>query len=168
MHLVIETPRLILRPLSEKDANDVFEWVGDPIVNRYMPYPVYQNVEQVKRWIASISPEEYEFGFELKSTGKVIGADSIGLNDEKQHELGYNLNRLYWGQGYATEAGKAMIEWAYQELGARKFVAAHATANAASGGVLRKCGFQIVRYGEYGRFDGSEIFPATFLELNKE
>jgi len=44
----IETERLILRPLTTEDADDVFEWVGDPIVNRFMPYNLYANVEQEK------------------------------------------------------------------------------------------------------------------------
>ena len=168
MNLMIETERLILRPLTLADAEDVFEWVGDPIVNRYMPYPLYQNVEQVRKWIQSIDPEHYEFGFQLKETGKVIGAGSIGLNDENMHELGYNINRAYWGRGYATEASKAMIQWAYEHLNARNFAAAHVTANTASGNVLRKCGFQFAKYGQYGRFDGSEMFDATFLELHME
>lgn len=166
MNSLIETERLILRPLCKADADDVFEWVGDPVVNRYMPYPVYQNVEQVKRWIQTIRPEDYEFGFVLKETGKVIGAGSIGLNAERRYELGYNLNRQYWGKGYATEAAQAMLNWAYQKLGARVFAASYATANAASGRVLQKCGFQFDHYGQYSRFDGSETFDATFLVLH--
>uniref|UniRef100_UPI0040564240 GNAT family N-acetyltransferase n=1 Tax=Acetatifactor sp. TaxID=1872090 RepID=UPI0040564240 len=43
---IIETERLILRPLTIDDAPDVFEWAGDPIVNRYMPYPLLENVHQ--------------------------------------------------------------------------------------------------------------------------
>lgn len=166
MNPVIVTTRLILRPLSEEDAYDVFEWAGDPVVNRYMPYPVYQNVTQVQKWIQSIQPDDYEFGFILKETGKVIGSGSIGSNGKQLYELGYNLNRSYWGQGYATEAAKAMLLWAYETLGARDFAASHATANTASGNVLRKCGFQFERYGQYSRFDGSETFDATFLKLH--
>lgn len=164
----IETERLLLRPLTQADAPDVFEWVGDPVVNRYMPYPLYQNVGQVEAWIRQIRPEDCEFGFVLKSTGKMIGAGSIGLNDDQKYELGYNINRAYWGQGYATEAAKGMIRWAYEQLGAREFAAAHVTANAASGNVLRKCGFQFEKFGQYSRFDGSETFDATFLTLHLE
>ena len=167
MNLILETERLILRTLCETDAEDVFEWVGDPIVNRYMPYPVYQNVEQVKKWIQSIQPEDYEFGFVLKETGKVIGSGSIGLNAENRYELGYNLKRRYWGRGYATEAARAMIDWAYHELRATDFVASHATDNTASGRVLEKCGFQFDHYGQYSGFDGSETFDATFLVLHR-
>ena len=99
----------------------------------------------------------------------MIGAGSIGYNpDWDAYDLGYNLNRAYWGQGYATEAARAMIQWAYDELGARDFAASHATANAASGNVIRKCGFQFERYGEYARYDGSEVFPATFYRMRLE
>lgn len=164
---IIFTDRLILRPLDEKDAEDVFEWVGDPIVNRYMPYPVYKDIEQVKKWIEQAKDKEYEFGFELKETGKVIGAGSVKFDKEQNaYELGYNLNRAFWNQGYATEAAKAMIKWAYETIGVRDFFAIHATANTASGNVIRKCGFQFEKFGQYERFDGSEVFDASCYRLH--
>ena len=167
MERIILTDRLILRPLDEKDAEDVFEWVGDPIVNKYMQYSVYNDIEQVRKWIEQAKNKDYEFGFELKETGKVIGAGSVQLDTEQNaYELGYNLNRAFWNQGYATEAAKAMIRWAYETLGAKDFVAKHANANAASGNVIRKCGFQFEEYGQYGRFDGSEIFEASCYRLH--
>ena len=162
----IETDRLVLRPLTVEDAADVFEWVGDPVVNRYMPYPVYEAVEEARDWIRSIKSGQHEFGFELKETGKVIGAGSVHLNpEENAYELGYNLNRAYWGRGYATEAARAMIRWAHDVLGVHDFVASHATANAASGRVILKCGFTFVKYGQYDRYDGSETFDASFYRL---
>ena len=165
----IETDRLLLRPLTLADAEDVFEWVGDSVVNRYMPYALYENVEQVKAWISDIVDEDLEFGFELKKTGKVIGAGSVGYDVSRAaYELGYNLNRAYWGKGFATEASRAMLQWAHDALGARDFVANHAVANTASGNVIRKCGFQFERYGQYGRFDGSEVFDAAFYRLHME
>ena len=53
----IETESLLLRPLAGEDAEAVLEWVSDPEVNRYMPYPRYTELEAVKKWIASIKPE---------------------------------------------------------------------------------------------------------------
>ena len=50
----IETERLILRKLFQDDANAVFEWTGDPIVNRYMPYPLHESVHQTEEWIRSL------------------------------------------------------------------------------------------------------------------
>ena len=147
MERTFETKRLILRPLTIEDANDVFEWAGDPMVNRYMPYPVHPNIEVTKEWISSIKPENGEFCFVLKTNGKVIGSGSVHQEEDGRFAIGYNLNRQYWGNGYATEAAKGMIHWAYENLNARDFKACHATANTASGNVLQKCGFQFEKYG---------------------
>lgn len=167
MNKELETARLFLRPLAVDDAQDMFEWASDPIVNRFMPYPVYQDVEQVKKYIASIQDDDNEFAFCLKESGKVIGTGGISFVPERNaYELGYNFNRAYWGKGYATEAAKALIRWAYDALGARDFSANHANANVASGQVLKKCGFQLAHYGQYSRFDGSETFDASFYTLH--
>ena len=165
----IETERLILRPLTVADAEDAFEWQSDPEVNRYMVYSLYTDLEETRAWIAGLGPDANEFGFELKATGKVIGAGGISyLADGDAWELGYNLNRAYWGKGYATEASRALIRWAYETQGARDFTAAHATANGASGNVIRKCGFAHVRHGAYSRYDGSETFEAEFYRMHLE
>lgn len=166
MNRTIETERLILRPLTIDDTDDVFEWAGDPIVNRYMPYPVHENKDVTKAWISQIDPATNEFCFSLKTTGKVIGSGSIHQEADGRYAVGYNLNRQYWGSGYATEAAKAMIRWAYDNLNARDFKACHATANTASGNVLRKCGFQFEKYGQYDRYDGSKTYDATFLSMH--
>ncbi len=163
---IIETQRLILRPLTVEDAQDVFEWTSDPVVNRYMPYPLHENVYRTEEWISSLG-DKNEFCFCLKTTGKVIGAGSIAYRAEyDSYELGYNLNRSYWGMGYATEASGAMIKWAYENLGARDFFARHATANKASGKVILKCGFQFDHYDQYSRYDGSETFDAAFYVMH--
>lgn len=162
----IETERLVLKPLSVEDAADVFQWVADPEVNRFMIYPLYQNLEQVKSWLCKADAHHLEFGYYLKSNGKCIGSGGIGKGKDGIHELGYNLNRDYWHQGYATEAAKAMIAWAYRELGVHDFVASHAKANIASGRVIQKCGFQYDHEGEYSKFDGSATFPASYYTLH--
>lgn len=166
MDRIIETDRLLLRPLTPGDACDVFEWVGDPIVNRFMPYSLYESPEQVRAWIASLG-DKPEFGFVLKETGKLIGAGSVSFaQDMNAYELGYNLNRAYWGHGYATETSRAMLDWAYRRLGARDFIARHANDNVASGRVIQKCGFRFERYTQYARFDGSEVFDAALYSLH--
>ena len=166
MNQALETDRLILRPLCIDDAADVFEWTGDPIVNRYMPYPVHPDMDATKEWIKSLKSENGEFAFVLKQTDKVIGSGSIRQDQDGRYTIGYNFNRKYWGHGYATEAAKALIRWGYDHLNARDFSACHATANTASGNVLRKCGFHFERYGQYGRYDGSKTYEATFVAMH--
>ena len=100
MNRIIQTERMILRPINKNDAKDIFEWVSDPVVNKYMPYSLYENIGQVEEWIESLVEEENNFVFELKDIRKVIGSGSITFEQSRNaYELGYNLNRNYWGNG---------------------------------------------------------------------
>ena len=168
MNRIMETERLILRPLCIEDVDDAFIWLSDPRVNRFMPYPLYTSKADAEKWLASLSEDKNEFAFVLKDTHRVIGAGSIKLQEDGLWELGYQLSYDYWGKGYASEAGKALINWAYQYLGARRFMARHATANIASGKVLEKCGYIFHHYGEYSRYDGSEVFAAAYYTMTLE
>ena len=94
MHqFVLDTPRLMLRPLVQDDAEAAFVWCSDPEVNRYMPYTLYTRVEDVCRWLASVEKAEceYNFGFVRKSDGLLIGSGGIGPDgDTGCWEFGYN------------------------------------------------------------------------------
>ena len=166
---IIETERLILRPLSLDDAEAEFVWLSDPIVNRYMPYNLYTDITDVVKWLefAINCENELHFGFVRKADGLLIGAGSIGPHEHQDGswEFGYNFRRDVWNQGYATESTKAMIELARKEYGVRVFVAGHAKANPASGRVMEKCGLHLDHEGEYSRFDSSETFPANFWKM---
>lgn len=80
--------------------------------------------------------------------------------------IGYNFAFDYWNKGYATEVTKRMIKYAYEVLGAKNFVAAHAVGNPASGRVMEKCGMKFSHMGECSKFDGSQTFKAKFYKLN--
>ena len=166
MQYHIETERLILKPVALEDAPAMFVWTSDPEVNRYMSYPLHRELSVTQKWIASLRPENLEFGFYRREDGLLIGAGGIGKCSDGLHHLGYNLRRDMWGKGYATEAAKVMLSWGHRELGINVFTAEHALENAASGNVIRKCGFQLVRYGQYSKLDGSETFDAAFYELH--
>lgn len=156
--IVIKTERLLLRPLTVADAESVFEWVGDERVTRYMVYTTYENIEQVKEWLEFIENGESSnhFGFERISDGKLIGSGDIGPGRKNGYwGFGYNFRYDCWGNGYATEAVRAMIEYARDNFGAAHFISSHAEPNLASGRVMEKCGLKFVRYGEFQKLDGS-------------
>lgn len=164
MHnITIETERLLLRPLTVDDAPAVFEWVSDEQVARYMVYNTYENIEQVNEWLASSIQKdaeecsEYHFGFVRKSDGKLIGSGSIGPDSQREGfwGFGYNFRRDSWGMGYATEAARAMIQFAHDALGATRFSSSHVEPNRASGRVMEKCGLHFACYGEFRKLDGS-------------
>ena len=158
-HFKIETERLVLRPLTAEDCDAVFEWVSDEEVARYMVYPTYQSKEQVKEWLLSLQEpdNEYHFGFERKDDRKLIGSGSIGPDAGRDGVwgFGYNFRKDCWGNGYATEAARAMITFAHEQFGVKAFSSSHVEQNKASGRVMEKCGLQFVKYGKFQKLDGT-------------
>ncbi len=148
MRLTFTTQRLIIRPFCEQDAERVATLAGDKDVARMAvaiphPYPP----EAAEGWImlqghGRRRRSDFPFAVDLPSEG-LIGA--VGLHctgAEGSYELGYWIGRPFWGQGYATEAARAAVNWALNDLGATHLVAGHFDDNPASARVLEKLGFQ--------------------------
>lgn len=160
MHnFVIETERLILRPLHIEDCDAVFQWVSDDDVARYMVYNTYKSKDEVTDWLTSLQEpgSEYHFGFVRKEDNQLIGSGSIGPDSVRNGfwGFGYNLRKDCWGKGYATEATKAMMKFAYEHFGITKFSSSHVEQNKASGHVMEKCGLHFVKYGQFQKLDGT-------------
>ena len=174
MHnIILETDRLILRQPAVADADAVFVWTSDPEVNRYMSYPLHTDIEVTRQWLRAVeqdtevqaAKENYTFGFVRRSDGLLIGSGGIRRQEDGTWDFGYNLRRDCWGLGYATEAVKAIIDFAHIQRGAKVFAAHHAVDNPASGRVMEKCGLTFHHDGEYSKFDGSETFRAKYYRL---
>lgn len=169
---VIETERLILRPITADDAEAVFSWNSDERVTKYMAYSTYSDISQTRDWISStlVDEKEWNWVFVLKEENKVIGAGSIGPDGQGKDYwgIGYNLHYDYWHRGYCTEAMKAVIEFAHRELGVKKICSDHATDNPRSGKVMEKCGLKFDHDGEFTKIDGSQTFRAKFYTMELE
>ncbi len=156
---IIETERLILRPLKIDDAEAVYQWVSDERVAKYMVYNTYTSVDAVVDWLTSLQApdEEYHFGFVRKEDNLLVGSGSIGPDNKKIGfwGFGYNLRYDCWGNGYATEATKAMMKFANKHFDVVKFSSSHVEQNKASGHVMEKCGLHFTNYGEFQKLDGS-------------
>ena len=159
---ILETERLILRPLTVEDAPAVFEWASDERVTKYMTYPTHRNIETTVEWLESIdhsSDNDYDFGFVEKESGVLIGSGGIYWNgDYQQWRVGYNLRFDRWHKGYATEAAREIVRFAKEELNAERIGSCHAVENPNSGRVLRNCGLVFTKYGDYQKIDGSVSF----------
>lgn len=168
---ILETERLILRPMKIEDAQEVFDnWASDPDVAKYMVWSTHKNVSVTKAWMEELQEEldsdSYEWGFERKDDGKLIGSGGVYYKDEKDAwTLGYNIMKDCWHQGYTTEAARAIIEFGIEVLGAKKFIAYHAKDNPNSGKVMEKVGFHYVEDGSYDSFDGTKHFESKCYEL---
>ncbi len=133
--------RLLLRPAWPEDWNLVLGGIADEGVVRNLaraPWPY--RPEDARRFVASpTDPCFPRFLIARASDAALVGC--IGIDpSEGEIELGYWIARQHWGQGYATEAGRAVIDLA-RMLGHERLVASHFTDNPASGRVLRKLGF---------------------------
>lgn len=73
---ILETDRLILRPLTVDDAEAVFVWVCDERVTKYMPYPTYTSIIDVRKWLTTLQSENRtnNFGFVFKENNLLIGS----------------------------------------------------------------------------------------------
>ena len=156
---IIETERLILRPLRINDAEAVYQWVSDERVAKYMVYNTYTSVEEVVEWLTMIqkTDDEYHFGFVRKEDGMLIGSGSIGPDSQRSGFWGFGYNFRYdcWGKGYATEAAKGMLMFVKEKFGVVRFSSSHAEPNKASGHVMEKCGLGFTGYGQFQKLDGS-------------
>ncbi len=134
--------RLLLRPPWPEDWSQVLGGIADEGVVRNLaraPWPY--SAEDARRFVKlPVDPMYPRFLITRARDAALIGCIGIDLT-EGEVELGYWIARPYWGQGYATEAGRAVLDVA-RMLGHERIVASHFLDNPASGRVLAKLGFE--------------------------
>lgn len=165
---ILETERLILRPLTVADAQEVFEnWTSDPEVARFMRWERHADVSVTRQWLegeesAVDSDAVYDWGFVLKETGELIGSGGLVFQKEKRmYELGYNIMKKYWNRGLTTEAATEIVDFAKNVLKCKRLYCGHAKDNPASGRVMVKVGFEYTGDGAYSSFDGKRTFEMS-------
>jgi [ribosomal protein S5]-alanine N-acetyltransferase len=145
----LHTERLILRPFEMEDAARVQELAGDPKVadtTLHIPHPYPDGAAE--KWIASHRQlfrfgEQVTLAITLKDGGDLIGAVGLVVSAEhRRAEIGYWVGVEHWGRGYCTEAARAMIDHAFDQLELNRVFAHHFTRNPASGRVMVKAGLR--------------------------
>jgi RimJ/RimL family protein N-acetyltransferase len=151
---MLETERLILRPMSEADVDDVYEMRRDPEVMRYIREPV-QSREEALNWIELISSrwavDRIGFcGLVEKQSGKFAGWCGLWqLRENGEIEVGYAVAKEFWGRGYASESAAAFLDYGFGPLALDKIVAVARPENTASRRVMEKLG---MKFDYIGRF----------------
>jgi RimJ/RimL family protein N-acetyltransferase len=151
MAIVLETERLLLRHLEAEDADAIYEVIGDPVAMQYYPHPFSR--EDAQNWIERNQQRYRTDGYGLyavlvKQGGKVIGDCGILkqlVEGETALEVGYHLQRGYWGHGYATEAARACMRLAFAGLGAEKVISLIRPENTPSQRVAERNGMIVDR-----------------------
>lgn len=146
----IETERLLLRELRAEDENDIHEYASDAEVVRLMIWG--PNTREVTRQFLDRALQaqtqwprsEVGLAIELKSERRLIGSIGLRMKDEANRtaDIGYVLNRKYWGQGYMTESARAILDVAFKQLKLHRVWATCDARNSASYRVMERLGMR--------------------------
>jgi RimJ/RimL family protein N-acetyltransferase len=143
----LRTARLLLRSFVRGDIPAIVRLAGAREIaatTLHIPHP-YDNAE-AEDFLARMDAECRQgnaavFAVTLSSSGELCGACGLQVASAQQRaELGYWIGVPYWGQGFATEAAHAVVEFGFNTLGLHRIYASHFAENAASGRVLEKIG----------------------------
>ncbi len=144
----LETERLVLREIHTEDAKTIFNcWMRDESVSRYMCWQASDDFQETQKFVtyelANLENDKWNRWIVLlKSTSEIIGTCLLYFNEEESHwDISYNLVKKYQGNGYATEAMRAVLKYAAQEMNVREIATSYALENRKSANVLRKLGF---------------------------
>lgn len=143
----LASARIHLRPFADDDAAAVFRLAGDARIadtTALIPHPYPEGAAEA--WIAT-HEAAWELGrgltlaVTLRASAELIGATGLTVAPEHQRaELGYWIGVPYWRQGYATEAARLLVDYAFGVMKLHRIFAHHFVRNPASGRVLEKIG----------------------------
>ena len=156
MNYFLETKRLALKPIALSELDDLYALRSDPDVMRYIGK--LQTREEVRDFIKLGQDYFDKYGLDFfsvfdKNTAEFIG--QAGLfhfafdTSQSDIELAYRIHKKFWGQGYATEAAKALIKYGFEQLSLAKIMAMHHPDNLASQRVIEKSGLQYTKMIDY-------------------
>lgn len=152
-NIILTTKRLILRTWKPSDIPLMTAINSDPLVMEY--FPAIQDITATEALIDHINQHYEKFGYaayavEIKDTHEFIGF--VGLNQPPFEipnfkpnglpivEIGWRLSSNHWGQGYATEAAKTVLDYAFTELNLNEVISFTVVANTKSRRVMEKIG----------------------------
>ncbi len=153
--ILIETDRLIMRPLAPDDAEDYARVASDARIGAVMSHiPTPCPADLVREWSAQV-PEQISAGTDyrliiiIKADGALVGATNLGHMVElgvsgREYKLSYWIDPAHWGKGLATECAVGFRDWAFDTLQAGSLRAFCAMGNNASARVLEKTGFHFM------------------------
>lgn len=153
---MLETERLLLRPFTAEDAQAVYDFGSDELVQRYTGEAPLASVDDARRIITEGMMKEYEtigygrWAAVYKPEQRVIGFAGLKyLPQLEMTDIGFRFLSDYWNKGLATECSKALLRYGFNELQLDQIVAIAMKENVASNKVLMKIGMKRYKTGEY-------------------
>ena len=164
----ITTDRLILRDFVEDDWPPMLAWQRDPRHFRYYAWTEDRTEADVRALLQRFLDElkvqprrRFQLAITLPETGQIIGDAGIRRKAENDWEadIGYELAPEHWGNGYATEAARALVDMGFHEWGLHRISSWCIAGNAASARVLERVGLR-----QEGRLRENEYFKGRWWD----
>ena len=173
----LETERLVLRRMMLDDLDDVFEYASQPEVPKYLLWYPHEDKSFTAQYLRIVDKKYKKnefYDWAVTFNGKMIGTAGFTSFDvlNNSAQIGYVLNKNYWGKGIASEAARAVITFGFEALGLNRIEAKFIPENNSSRRVLEKCGMKFE--GSHheairakGRYLDIEIYAITRSEYEK-
>jgi RimJ/RimL family protein N-acetyltransferase len=140
---VLETERLSLRRPTLADVKAIAHLANDRRIaemTRRLPHPY--SPDDAVAFVSTLADTGSETVFLIERDHRPVGMVGVDWREAESPELGYWLGVEHWGQGYATEAARAVIDYTFEEFTVEHLLSGARVANPASRNILEKCGFQ--------------------------
>ena len=140
---VLETERLTLRRPTLADVKAIAHLANDRRIaemTRRLPHPYLP--DDAVAFVSSLADAGSETVFLIEHDHQPVGMVGVDWREAESPELGYWLGVAHWGQGFGTEAARAVIDFFFEEFDAEHLISGARVANPASRNILEKCGFQ--------------------------
>ncbi|MBM4795606.1 GNAT family N-acetyltransferase [Streptomyces sioyaensis] len=152
--VTLTTERLVLRPFDAADAPAVYAACQEPDIPRWTTVPSPYRQEDAEQFAGTVVPEgwrqdtAYHFAVVTRAEGALVGAMGLVRLDrlrtpERQAELGYWTAKEQRGRGYTVEAARAVLRWAFGDLGVERMEWLAEAGNEGSRAVARRLGFRM-------------------------
>jgi len=140
---VLETERLMLRRPTLADVKAIASLANDRRIaenTRRLPHPYLQ--DHAIEFVRTLANDQRETVFLIENNHTPIGVVGVDWRQADAPELGYWLGFEHWGQGFGTEAARAVIDFTFEEFDIEHLISGARVANPSSRNILEKCGFQ--------------------------
>ena len=151
--LTLTTERLLLCDFVERDWEAVLAYQQDPLYLRYNEW-TSRTAEDVREFVQKFLDHQkqiprirYQFAVTLKSTGQLLGNCGVRRDSPEAQEgdMGYELDPKFWGNGFATEAARAVMQFGFSHMDLQRISAWCVADNVGSARVLEKLGMRLER-----------------------
>lgn len=169
----LTTPRLLLRPFREEDAEALYAYARNPRVGRAAGWKPHESAAESLEVIRTVFCGPHVFALTERESGRLIGAAGFtgGVLEETpapQDEIGYSLSPEFWGRGLMTEAAEALLDFGFGDRGLAAVWCNHYEENHRSRRVIEKYGFRYLYTRDVRDEPSGALRPACFYLLTRE